>query len=328
MMLVRFLLLAVAFLGIAGSANAAPEDPEGSWALTTGGRTLALLDLRRDARAPGGWAGAWITPKKLAITQSHSAYGVEGPVARRAILSAVVRSEEIDLSIESNSPGGEPTVYTFKALGGGYADFGWKGNPIPPLALVRVEPGAAVATVWDSGRDYPLDKPRPSNPEMRAMFRADQDARKAGPSIDWSKVAPEDARRRLRTMALLDAGELRSGDDFFHAAFIFQHGSQPEDYLLAHSLATVAIGRGRPDATWIAAATLDRYLQSIGQKQVYGTQFMTAQGKPTTQEPYDRTLISDALRAAIGVPPLAEQEKRRAEIEKSYRARQAQPSSR
>ena len=50
--------------------------------------------------------------------------------------------------------------------------------------------------------------------------------------------------------------------------------------------------------------------------------------RTTTQDPYDRALISDALRQALGVPPQAELERRRAEIEAGFRARPATPPSR
>jgi hypothetical protein len=156
---------------------------------------------------------------------------------------------------------------------------------------------------------------------MTSIFEADQADRRAS-SIDWSVVGPRDEARRARTKVLLDAGALQSGDDFWHAAFVFQHGSTANDCLLAHTLSLVATARGRTDATWIAAATLDRYLQRVGQKQVYGTQFLTVQGSPTTQEPYDRTLVSDRLREALGVPPLAVQEARRREIEARRKALQ------
>jgi hypothetical protein len=85
----------------------------------------------------------------------------------------------------------------------------------------------------------------------------------------------------------------------------------------------VAIARGRTNATWIASATLDRYLQAIGRKQVFGTQYSTKPGEPTTQEPYDRTLISDSLREALRVPSQAQQEAQRAEAEAEARAREA-----
>jgi hypothetical protein len=167
-------------------------------------------------------------------------------------------------------------------------------------------------------------KHQPSSAEMTAVFNADQADRRAGAAIGWSAVELRDRARRAQTFALLNAGALRSGEDFWHAAFVFQHGAEPNDYLLAHTLAVIAAARGRPDATWIAAATLDRYLVHIGKSQIYGTQF-NSRTMPTTQEPYDRTLVSDALRRALGVPPLAEQERQRARFEAEYRASAAAP---
>lgn len=163
----------------------------------------------------------------------------------------------------------------------------------------------------------------PSNAEMKAIFDADQaDRAPGGAGIDWTVVTPRDEARRARTLALVAAGTLASGDDYWHAAFVLQHGSEPNDFLLAHSFAIIAAARGRADATWIAAATLDRYLQKTGRPQIYGTQFNTSTGtRATTQDPYDRALISDALRQALGVPPQAQLERRRAEIEASHRAR-------
>lgn len=158
----------------------------------------------------------------------------------------------------------------------------------------------------------------PSNTEMTAIFDADQKARQ-GPDIDWATVSPQDAARRKRTQALLDAGALKSGDDFFHAAFVFQHGESPDDYLEAHLLAMIAVARGNPGATWIAAATLDRYLQNIGKPQILGTQFHTDSDGHTTQEPFNRSLASDALRGAFSVPPLAEQEEHRKSLERIAR---------
>jgi len=186
---------------------------------------------------------------------------------------------------------------------------------IAALLLCSAAPSAA----------QPVVQP-PANSEMTAIFDADQADRQAGgAAIDWSVVGPRDAARQARTLALLNAGALRSGDDFWHAAFVFQHGAEPNDYLLAHTLAVIAAARGRPDAAWIAAATLDRYLQNIGRPQIYGTQY---RGRPMTQEPYDRALVSDALREALGVPSQASQERRRAELEAEYRAAEARRAAR
>jgi hypothetical protein len=46
-------------------------------------------------------------------------------------------------------------------------------------------------------------------------------------------------------------------------------------------------------------------------------------GETPTQEPYDRTLISDALREALGVPGQAAQAQRRSDMDAQTRARRA-----
>lgn len=169
-------------------------------------------------------------------------------------------------------------------------------------------------SVLVAGSALAADKAAPSNPEMAAIFKADQADRMA-PSIDWKVVQPADEKRRIRTEQLLDGGELKSGDDFYDAAFVFQHGDTASDYMKAHLLAMVAIAKGQPDAPWIASATLDRYLRKIGRPQVLGTQFIGSEDGKFTQEPYDRNLASDAMRKALQVPPLAKQEARRREYE-------------
>ncbi len=150
--------------------------------------------------------------------------------------------------------------------------------------------------------------------EMAAIFEADQAARRST-DIDWNVVSRQDAERKRRTREMLNAGELRTGNDFWAAAFIFQHGGLAQDYLLAHVLAVHAVSLGSERARWIAAATLDRYLQSTGASQIYGTQYRSSPGQPATMEPYNQDLLTDRLREGARVPSLAEQEERRAEIE-------------
>ena len=73
---------------------------------------------------------------------------------------------------------------------------------------------------------------------------------------------------------------------------------------------TKAAAKGNKDAAWIAAATLDRYLQAIGQKQIYGTQDLNRRETGPTMEPYNRELVPDALREMLGVPVLEKQDAR------------------
>ncbi|MBK1969241.1 MULTISPECIES: hypothetical protein [Brevundimonas] len=169
------------------------------------------------------------------------------------------------------------------------------------------------------------------NAEMAAIFVADQAVRQ---NIDPARfrdrafveqMNADDAARRERTRALLDAGALQTGEDFRAAAFVFQHGSTPEDYLLAHSLAVTGVAKGSKQAAWIAAASLDRFLQSVDRKQIYGTQTRMMNGGEPTLEPYDRDLLPAAVRAAAGVPNLAEQDARLEQFRVARQAAAPQP---
>ena len=151
------------------------------------------------------------------------------------------------------------------------------------------------------------------NAEMQQIYNADQADRegKIGAPLDWEKISPRDAARRKRVRELLDAGALTTGKDYELAAMVFQHGDGTEDILFAHVLAVTAMGKGDRDARWMAAASIDRFLQRAGQPQVFGTQFnytMDAGGKQVwTMDPYNRALVSAALRAANCVPDQAHQ---------------------
>lgn len=156
------------------------------------------------------------------------------------------------------------------------------------------------------------DDGRKPNAEMQRIFARDQAVRETPPIVEtqaqWEALVADDAGRRGEVRALIASGELKTADDFYAAAVVFQHGLDPNDQLLAHTLALVAVAEGHPKALWIAAASLDRYLQAIGQKQIYGTQFgKSGEAAAWTQEPFDPTLISDVLRRRLGVPARAEQ---------------------
>ncbi|HYL93956.1 MAG TPA: hypothetical protein VEW69_12465 [Alphaproteobacteria bacterium] len=159
-------------------------------------------------------------------------------------------------------------------------------------------------------------------------------------------MAAHDVSRRKQVHELLEQGVLRTAADFADAALIYQHGEKPDDYLLAHVLAMVALEKGDRRARSLCAVTLDRYLQSIGEAQVFGTQYLTrgyaemlqqaraarqaasdgkrevpdhgkvgsGSTKPAAQspdqwiqEPYNPMLISDALRAIYCVESVEDQ---------------------
>jgi hypothetical protein len=165
-------------------------------------------------------------------------------------------------------------------------------------------------------------EPCVGNAEIAALFKDDQAMRTSGLApLAAADSAAKDAARRTRVRELLESGALNTANDFYAAAFIFQHGQKPEDYLLAHVFGIAAQRAGRADAAWISAATLDRYLHATGKAQILGTQFRIGADAPSaTQEPFDSALVPDVLRAAVGVPALVDQQKQRQEIENKLRA--------
>ena len=166
-----------------------------------------------------------------------------------------------------------------------------------------------------------------TNPQMQQIFAADQADRFDEPNVDFKVVAGRDAERRTATHRLLDEGALHTAGDYAAAAFVYQHGGGTDDYLLAHVLAMTAVAKGDKGSAWIAAASLDRYLMTTGKSQVFGTQF--TKPKPVgawTQEPYDRALVSDALRVEFGVPTQPAQVKQLADIEAHSKPAAAAPA--
>jgi hypothetical protein len=128
------------------------------------------------------------------------------------------------------------------------------------------------------------------------------------------------AARRATLHEMLSRGQITSGSDLYEAAFVFQHGETAPDYLLAHVLALDALAKGFDRAKWLSVATLDRYLQLIGQPQVFGTQYpfdpklphpITNGGRFSgrTQSPFDDTFLPAYIRRDFCVPDLEQQRK-------------------
>jgi hypothetical protein len=130
-------------------------------------------------------------------------------------------------------------------------------------------------------------------------------------------VPRRDAERQAKVRALLAEGKVSTGRDYYFAALIFQHSETSENLLLAHILAVTSIARGDKSGGWLSAATLDRYLWSIKHPQVFGTQYQPGADDKETMEPYDRTAISDEIRAAWGVDSLKQQQKQLNDSQKS-----------
>ncbi len=143
------------------------------------------------------------------------------------------------------------------------------------------------------------------NVELYELYCADR-ADRSGEAIDWRRMAERDQRRRQRAREIIDAGALTVADDYYHAALLFQHGDMAHDYQQSWEMArkAVELDPNHGSAPWLSAAARDRYLWSVEEPQVYGTQFHKAADGAWTLEPIAAGTVSDDERRALGVPPL------------------------
>jgi hypothetical protein len=149
-----------------------------------------------------------------------------------------------------------------------------------------------------------------NNPELAQMFAADQAARRVD-EIDWEVVSQQDAERRSAVMSILDAGGIRTAQDYYNAAMILQHGGSAEEIRLAHSFATIASAlRGTSAAKWLKAATWDRLMLRFEQPQWYGTQYVMGDSGDWVLYPVDPDAVTDGQRAELSVPSLEEAQAR------------------
>lgn len=303
------MLSAGAMLAVCRMAAAQTSaDPMGEWVMRVGQRTLFVLSIHPAEKAGQACAGSLSRPQHVETADAVSFNHVSGPTETEPIVACERKGDVLDLTVEHPRDRSDRDEYRLAARDSTHAVLQLQGVPLAPFSLERATGAASVSTGWDADKTYSPDDDVPSNAEMKRIFDEDQRVRQSGLQTDFAEAARTDPERREQTRKLLSDGALHTGQDFWEAAFVFQHGSTPEDYLLAHTLAILALKKGNQDGAWIAAATLDRYLQSMNQPQIYGTQFRWPKGEATTQDPYNRTLISDPLRRQLGVPSIQEQQ--------------------
>ena len=152
--------------------------------------------------------------------------------------------------------------------------------------------------------------PETDNLRLDDLYAADQKDREAvynsAAEIDALKL--RDAERRRELVAMIGQGGVNTSNDLYHAAVLFLHGTEPKEFLSAHRLATMASINGHRPSRWLAAATLDRFLMSIGLPQTYGTQFEHSEDDNRYQLrlPIDDTTVLHFEKHFFGVPPVVE----------------------
>jgi hypothetical protein len=283
-----------------------PKQFAGRWVSTLANKPFLVLSLSTRKDKPP-LTGYMLRPAHLQTSDGLSYSRIGGATSKRPIVGSEMKNAVLTIKVQNSGHASDIDELQLKLTDPTHLAMTIKGAPFPPRIFTKTAKEVVPATDWDENKTYSDEDVMASNPKMQRIYDADQNDRES-PNINWGVVSKADEQRREQTRKLLADGVLHTGKDFEHAAFVFQHGSTPNDYLLAHTLAMVAVKKGEGSAIWIAAATLDRYLQSIKQPQIFGTQFLTPANGPVTQEPYDRTLVSDALRQQLSVPSQAMQE--------------------
>lgn len=148
-----------------------------------------------------------------------------------------------------------------------------------------------------------------SNAELKGLFVADQAERKnldLNNPILVESLSKKDSDRKSRVSRLLQENKIRTAEDYYHAAMIYQHGSSIEDIQKAMELAEKSFKLGEMKARWLSAATKDRFLMYQAKPQKYGTQFVFNESiKKWELYPVDPG-TTDKEREEMNVPKLTE----------------------
>ncbi|MFH2201770.1 MAG: hypothetical protein ABIJ96_01505 [Elusimicrobiota bacterium] len=163
--------------------------------------------------------------------------------------------------------------------------------------------------------------PETDNLKLQELFEEDQQDRAKVYDTKESveQLSTRDATRRKRLLVMMELDEIKTKSDLYHAAVVFQHGNTSSDFLIAHRLATLAALNGHRTARWLLAASLDRYLMSIRQGQIYGTQFeYNSDSKAYELKlPVQDPIILSFEKEMLGVPSVKERLKQlNAQIQK------------
>jgi hypothetical protein len=85
-------------------------------------------------------------------------------------------------------------------------------------------------------------------------------------------MAKHDLERRKRVGEILGEGCFKSADDYAAAYIVYQHGNTPDQYYQAFLWSKKALELGKSHMKSDVAMAVDRYLVSIGHKELFGTQ--------------------------------------------------------
>ncbi len=152
--------------------------------------------------------------------------------------------------------------------------------------------------------------PETDNLRLEELHAADQSERAQVLTTAQAAAAlkARDLERRREVFEMISRGEVNTPNDLYRAAVIFLHGAEPKDFLAAHRLAVIGAINGHRPSRWLAAASLDRFLMSLGLAQTYGTQFEldAEQNRYQLRLPIDDASLLHFEKRFFGVPSVME----------------------
>lgn len=127
---------------------------------------------------------------------------------------------------------------------------------------------------------------------------------------DWLKIDKNDLERRKRVGEIFAEGCFKTAADYHAAGLIYQHGDAPDQFYQTYIWAKRALELGDINGKSLMAVSIDRYLVSMGHKQLFGTQqgvFKTEEGvKCLCMEPVEAS-FPEELRPEYSYRSLKEQ---------------------
>jgi hypothetical protein len=118
--------------------------------------------------------------------------------------------------------------------------------------------------------------------ELEILANADQADRQNLQNYekDTLKIAHKDLLRRKRVGEIFGEGCIQNTKDYLNAALIYQHGDTSDHYYQAFIWSKRAAELGDLSGQRFSALAIDRYLISIGKKQLFGTQYLKMPPNP------------------------------------------------
>ena len=263
----------------ANDRNKCIEKWNGVWIVTADGEPIFRFDFRENNQDNlGATVERWPD-----FDSGLTSVIIRGEMKKSPALIKKCSDAQISISFENRTQTSTFILYTLKD------NVGWMeiadlppGFSSPKYRIIKDTKMLSFKSRLKGERlAYDLfdETNKSNNPEISKMFATDQAERKALENVSTENydsavdlINHNDVMRIIRLKDLHKNGEINTAVDYAHASLILQHGDSPLDYLLAHHFAVTAIALGHQAARWLSAATLDRYLLSISQPQLYGTQ--------------------------------------------------------